>query len=263
MIKAVFFDLDDTLLWDEKSVKQAFINTCRLATEKYDIDTEVLEQKVRGKARQLYETYPTYAFTKMIGINPFEGLWANFNDEGEDFAKLKELAPTYRKESWTEGLRALGIENTTFGEELAATFPQERKKSAILFDDAIDVLEELSGDYQLLMLTNGSPDLQRTKLDLTPELVPFFDQIVISGDFGRGKPDPAIFEHALELLGVENDEVIMVGDNPKTDILGAERAGITSVWLNRHKREVEKVVPTYEIQTLHELLPILQKHEAN
>ncbi|MFC4023976.1 HAD family hydrolase [Oceanobacillus longus] len=259
MVKAVFFDLDDTLLWDEKSVKDAFEKTCELASEKYDINPNELEAKVREHAREIYASYDTYDFTQMIGINPFEGLWANFLDEGEEFGKLKEIAPDYRKDAWTRGLIDLGIDDPAFGLELAEAFPRERKKTALLFDDAIQVLEELKGNYQLLLLTNGSPDLQHTKLDLTPELVPYFDHIVISGGFGKGKPDPSIFEHAMELLSLKNNEVIMVGDNLNTDILGAERAGIRSVWINRHEKAHGKTIPTYEISGLDELLPIIEK----
>ncbi|MBP2080054.1 HAD family hydrolase [Oceanobacillus polygoni] len=258
MFKAVFFDLDDTLLWDERSVKNAFERTCALAAERYGVDANELETTVREHARKLYASYDTYEFTQMIGINPFEGLWANFLDEGEAFAKLKEIAPAYRRESWTEGLKELGIDDPEFGLELAEAFPRERMKTALLFDDTIQVLDKLKGNYQLLMLTNGSPDLQNTKLTLTPELVSYFDQIVISGDFGKGKPDPTIFEHALQLLSLDKDEVIMVGDNLNTDILGAVRCGITSVWLNRHEREAGEVKPTYEIKSLLELLPILE-----
>ena len=121
------------------------------------------------------------------------------------------------------------------------------------------MLDELKGKYKLLLLTNGSPDLQNTKLTITPELVPYFDEIVISGDFGRGKPDPTIFEHALERMGLKKDEAIMVGDNLMTDILGASRAGIKSVWINRHDKERNEVVPTYEITHLEQLFPILDK----
>ncbi|WP_067729036.1 HAD family hydrolase [Oceanobacillus damuensis] len=261
MIKAVFFDLDDTLLWDEKSVKDAFEKTCEVAAGKYAIDPNELETKVRENARNIYASYDTYEFTKLIGINPFEGLWANFLDAGEEFGKLKEIAPEYRKKAWTAGLKDMGVDDPAFGAELAETFPQERKKTALLFNDAIEVLEKLKGKYQLLMLTNGSPDLQNTKLDLTPELVPYFDQIVISGDFGKGKPDPTIFEHALELLSLKNHEVIMVGDNLLTDILGAERAGIASVWINRHQKDKGEPIPTYEISSLQELLPIIERHQ--
>ncbi|MDO6448705.1 HAD family hydrolase [Oceanobacillus profundus] len=258
MIKAVIFDLDDTLLWDEKSVKHAFERTCELAVKKYDLNPDELEAAVREHARKLYASYDTYEFTQMIGINPFEGLWANFLDEGEDFAKLKEIAPLYRREAWTAGLKALGVDDPEFGLELAEAFPRERKKTALLFDDTIQVLDKLKGHYQLLMLTNGSPELQNTKLTLTPELVTYFDQIVISGNFGKGKPDPTIFDHTLKLLSLDKGEVVMVGDNLNTDILGAKRAGITSVWLNRHDRKPEDVKPTYEITNLLELLPILE-----
>ncbi|WP_339227205.1 HAD family hydrolase [Oceanobacillus sp. FSL K6-2867] len=258
MFKAVFFDLDDTLLWDEKSVKIAFERTCELAVRKYGVDRNEMEAAVREQARKLYASYDTYEFTQMIGINPFEGLWANFLDEGEEFAKLKEIAPLYRRGAWTAGLKALGIDDPEFGLELAEAFPIERKKTALLFDDSIQVLDKLKGHYQLLLLTNGSPDLQNTKLTITPELVAYFDQIVISGDFGKGKPDATIFEHALKLLSLDKDEVVMVGDNLNTDILGAKRAGVTSVWLNRHNRKAGEIKPTYEITNLLELLPILE-----
>ncbi|GAA3326647.1 hypothetical protein GCM10020331_063390 [Ectobacillus funiculus] len=58
-------------------------------------------------------------------------------------------------------------------------------------------------------------------------------------------------------MGLQKDEVIMVGDNLMTDILGASRVGITSVWINRHDKERNEVIPSYEIKHLEELYPIL------
>ncbi|MFC3883602.1 HAD family hydrolase [Bacillus songklensis] len=257
MIKAIFFDLDDTLLWDQKSVKEAFAATCRIAGQKYDIDPEVLEEAVRREARELYSSYETYAFTQMIGINPFEGLWGNFLDDDDNFRKMKEIVPVYRKEAWTRGLKALGIDDPEFGYELAERFPVERRNNPFVYEETFKVLDRLKGKYQLLLLTNGSPDLQNTKLDITPELVPYFDHIVISGAFGKGKPDPSIFEHALTRMSLHKDEAIMVGDNLMTDILGASRVGMKSVWINRHNKERNEVVPDYEIKHLEELYPIL------
>lgn len=259
MIEAIFFDLDDTLLWDQKSVKQAFVETCSKASEKYEIDAKKLEESVREEARKLYSGYETYPFTQMIGINPFEGLWGNFLDETEDFRKLKEIAPIYRKEAWKNGLQACGIDDEEFAFYLAELFPEERRRHPFVYEDSFPVLDQLKGNYKLLLLTNGSPDLQQTKLDITPELVPYFDEIVISGAFGRGKPDPTIFEHALSLLHLSKEQAIMVGDNLMTDILGAKRAGIKSVWINRHDKERNEVIPDYEIQHLSELLPILEE----
>lgn len=259
MIKAIFFDLDDTLLWDQKSISEAFKETCEYAEKKYDVNSEKLEEAVRLSAQELYASYETYDFTKMIGINPFEGLWGNFGDEGPEFNKMKELVPAYRKETWTNGLKALGIEDEGFGAELSDRFVEERKNHPFLYEETLQVLEELKGKYALLLLTNGSPELQNTKLSITPEIAPFFDQIVISGAFGKGKPDVTIFEHALDLMNVNADEVLMVGDNLMTDILGASRAGIKSVWINRHDKERNEVIPTYEITHLEDLYPILKE----
>jgi putative hydrolase of the HAD superfamily len=257
MIKAIFFDLDDTLLWDQRSVKEAFAATCSIAAEKYDIDVEKLEESVREEARKLYSSYETYPFTQMIGINPFEGLWGNFLDDTEEFRKLKEVVPLYRKEAWKKGLFGLGIDDEEFAHHLAEQFPEERRRKPFVYEDSFAVLDQLKGKYKLLLLTNGSPDLQNTKLTITPELVPYFDQIVISGDYGKGKPDAGIFEHSLSLLDLNKDEVLMVGDNLMTDILGAKRAGIKSVWINRHDKERNEVIPDYEIKQLSELFTII------
>lgn len=259
LIKTVIFDLDDTLLWDEKSVKDAFIKTCQYAQTKYNIDPEQLEQKVRENARKLYASYPTYEFTQKIGINPFEGLWGEFSDEGGMFPDMKKIVPEYRKMAWTKGLLDLGIDDAAFGEELGEYFPEARKKTACLYDDTLETLDLLKEKYQLVLLTNGSPSLQNLKLELTPELTPYFNHIVISGDFGKGKPDVSIFEHVLELTGKNKDEAVMVGDNLNTDILGANRCGITSIWINRKEAKPENVQPDYEIERLNELPALLEQ----
>lgn len=257
MIKAIFFDLDDTLLWDEKSVKKAFEATCEYAVKDFEVEASTLEDAVRKAARRLYASFDTYEFTKMIGINPFEGLWGEFNDPGEDFEKMAKMAPDYQKNAWISGLKSAGIDDESLGIELSQRFPEERKKFPFLFEDAIETLDKLTKEYKLLLLTNGSPQLQNIKLEITSELAPYFDQVIISGAFGKGKPDKSIFEYALNIMDIKPEEVLMVGDNLMTDILGANRTGIASVWLNRFGKEAMDVKPTYEIKTLHELFPVL------
>ncbi|MCG7335725.1 HAD family hydrolase [Sporosarcina sp. ACRSM] len=258
MIKTVIFDLDDTLLWDKKSVETAFRKTCERAAQSYAIDPAALEEAVRAEARELYASYDTYAFTQMIGINPFEGIWGTFDDEGESFQKMKEIMPNYRRDAWTKGLQRLGIDDADLGSELAELFPAERKKSPFIYEETFEVLDRLKDNYQLVLLTNGSPSLQQTKLTITPEIAPYFEHIIISGAFGKGKPDPAIFQHVLSTCEVSADEAIMVGDNLMTDILGASRVGMRSVWINRENKErSEESIPTYEIDHLEKLMPIL------
>lgn len=172
---------------------------------------------------------------------------------------MKAIVPIYRKDAWTNGLLALGIDDKPFGEYLAEKFPAFRKESPFVYEETFALLDELKGKYKLLLLTNGSPGLQNTKLTITPEIAPYFDEIVISGDFGKGKPDPAIFEHAVSLLGLSVEDCIMVGDNLMTDILGASRVGMKSVWINREGKTPENVQPTYEINDLLELIPLLKE----
>lgn len=255
MIKAVFLDLDDTLLWDKKSIALAFKQTCLQAAIEKELDPNELEVCVREEARRLYQSYETYPFTVNIGINPFEGLWGSFRDEEKGFKALREIAPVYQKAAWHEGLKKVGIDNEAFAQHLANVFPVERRKHPVVYDDTFSTLNALKDKVHLVLLTNGSPDLQNTKLELTPELVPYFDHILISGSFGRGKPDVLMFEEALHRLELEPHEAIMVGDNLHTDIKGANASGIPSVWLNRENQANETSIhATYMIESLEELV---------
>lgn len=257
VVKAIIFDLDDTLLDDKRSIQEALRTTCELAAEKYDIDSVALEAKVRDIARERYMAYETYAFAKKIGINPFEGLWGTFDDHGEGFQTLHNIAPEYQFRVWKEALEAIGIKDDDFALELAKAFPEHRKKVPFVYADTYTVLEELKAHYELYMLTNGAPSLQRTKLALSPRLERYFTRVFISGDFGIGKPDPSIFTYVLERIGITTDDAIMVGDNLNTDILGANRVGMRNVWINRYGRKVADVLPSYEIENLTELIPLV------
>lgn len=259
-IKAVLFDLDDTLLWDERSVEEAFAATCEYAASKhYSLNPQELEKTVRSEAKALYESYETFPFTKKIGINPFEGLWGRFTSGTlPSFRQMQKLVPNYRRDAWTKGLHTLGIDDAVLGHELAERFPQERRSRAYVYEETYQVLDDLRKDYQLLLLTNGSPDLQREKLDGVPRLASYFDHIVISGDFGEGKPATSIFHHAMSLLNIQPHEGIMVGDKLTTDILGSNLVGMPNAWINRHQlTRNDDIIPRYEISSLAELRAII------
>ena len=258
-IKTIIFDLDDTLLWDKQSIKKAFEKTCAYAGHKFDVDPEKLEEAVRSEARKLYESYETFDYTVLIGINPFEGLWGTFDDPTDSFQKMKEIIPTYQKEAWTNGLKVLGIDDSTFGAELGERFVEERKKSPFIYEDTYAVLDALKDKYQLVLLTNGAPSLQNLKLEITPEIRPYFDHVIISGDYGKGKPNAQLFEYMMDKAGITAGEGIMVGDNLNTDIKGSACVGMKNVWINREGNVNEtEVTPTYEVTSLTELLELLK-----
>lgn len=260
-LKAVLFDLDDTLLWDERSVAEAFSATCQFAAAKFpELNVKDLEASVRKEARLLYESFDTFPFTKQIGINPFEALWGHFSEgDNENFVKLRELAPGYRSAAWTQGLQSEGINDPELGQFLGELFPKERRARPLIYEQTFPLLNALKGNYKLLLLTNGSPDLQKEKINGVPELAAYFDEIIISGQFGEGKPSIAIFQHAISLLGIDASEGLMIGDKLTTDILGSNRVGMRNVWINHHGLvRSDEIIPNYEISNVSELLPIIQ-----
>ena len=258
-IKAVLFDLDDTLLWDERSVEEAFRATAEWAAERYPLDPGRLVEAVRREARALYESFDTFEFTRRIGIGVFEALWAHFREgEDESFRKLERLAPGYRTETWKRGLRAVGVDDGELARELGDKFAAERRARPYVYDETFPVLQRLRGRVKLLLLTNGAPDLQKEKIAGIPELASYFDHIVISGEFGEGKPAASIFRHAVGLLGIEPHEGVMVGDKLTTDILGANGVGMPSVWINRRGAEpTGGIVPKFTIRRLDELFGVI------
>ncbi len=263
MLKALIFDLDDTLLWDKKSVKEALRIVCLEAEEETGVDHRDLEQTLRKEAAALYAEYETYPFTKKIGINPFEGLWGEFSDKtNAGFRKMNKLMPEYQRKAWTNALLKHGIENQELGRTLAEKYRYHRKKLPFLYEDTLEVLAKLKTDYRLFLLTNGSPTLQDEKLTMTPQLIPFFEYILVSGAFGIGKPDPSIFEHTLKLLSLEASEAIMIGDNLNTDILGSNRANIKNIWINREGSTPDPSISFgWEVKSLSEIPSLLTSIE--
>ena len=83
--------------------------------------------------------------------------------------------------------------------------------------------------------------------------------MVISGEFGRAKPDPAIFHEALRLAAASPDEAVFIGDAPEFDIAGAQAAGIRSIWMNRAGQAWAGAArpPDREIAALSDLIPLI------
>jgi putative hydrolase of the HAD superfamily len=125
--------------------------------------------------------------------------------------------------------------------------------------DALETMTRLSSRYALGMLTNGAPDLQREKI-ASSGLEDLFQEIVISGVYGIGKPRPEIFLHLTDRLGASPGEAVMVGNSLERDIAGARNAGITSIWLKvPGSEEPDAVEPDYSISGLAELPGLLER----
>ncbi len=97
---------------------------------------------------------------------------------------------------------------------------------------AIPLLQLLKGHVQLGIVTNNFAAEQRDKLDACG-LTEFIDVLVTSEETGYTKPNPRIFEIALEQTQCNASEAVMIGDSWEMDIVGAKNAGIRSIWFNR------------------------------
>jgi putative hydrolase of the HAD superfamily len=100
-----------------------------------------------------------------------------------------------------------------------------------LFDDAIPCLDGLAA-YRLGVISNGHGEQQRRKLSQTG-ILDRFECVVISDDFGRARPDPAIFLHACDQFGESPANAVYVGDRYDVDARAARAAGLRGIWLDR------------------------------
>jgi putative hydrolase of the HAD superfamily len=143
-------------------------------------------------------------------------------------------------------------------DEIAAHWSRHFTSLAVAMDGAVTVLETLQRlGIVMGLITNGTVRSQTQKLDLLG-LRSYFRTVVVSEAVGVEKPHAAIFQHALDGLGLRADQAWFVGDHPENDILGAWRVGLRTVWLRgSHPWPGTHAVPHHQIDHLRELLPLL------
>jgi putative hydrolase of the HAD superfamily len=229
---AVLFDLDETLVVEEPAAVTAFAATARFAASRYDVDAEALALAARDRARQLWHSTPAHPYCLRVGISSWEGLWCRFEGDETNTRWLREWSPTYRREAWRLALAEQAVEDLALAAELGERFGTERRARHEVFADVVPVLAALSETHLLALVTNGASCLQREKLAASG-LGGFFAATVVSAEFGVGKPDAAIFRHALAQLDCDSEQAVMVGDSLSRDVSGAIAAGLGAVWVNR------------------------------
>jgi putative hydrolase of the HAD superfamily len=231
--KALFFDLDDTLLDDDASVVRSLDLTC---------------QQVIAPAVPSLDLHAFAKVYREITVSVWESGDVRTDDQETSGLML-----------WRQALAHFDCRDEALVLAARAAYTNFRDEKPIVFDDALPVLAALHGRYPLALITNGGSVKQRRKLS-NSGLAHFFDFVVTSDDYHASKPDPGIFHHAAERLGVVPDSVWHVGDSPGNDVKGAVNAGLAAVWLNRlaRARDERHPAPHHEIATLTELLPLLE-----
>jgi YjjG family noncanonical pyrimidine nucleotidase len=226
--KCVFFDLDHTL-WD------------------YECNS-------RETLRELYEEFNLER--RGIPLDGFRDLFKQVNFElWEAYDRGLITNDVIRTQRFRRVLAHFGVEDETLNQNLAHEFFHGCPKKATLVPHAKEILEYLSENYMLTVITNGFEEIQAVKLR-SGDITHYFDHVITSQKAGHRKPSREIFEYALSVNKLECHEAIMIGDNLITDIGGARNACIDAVFYNPASVEHGEQVD-HEIRCLSELRNIL------
>ena len=169
------------------------------------------------------------------------GVGLRYPDRGHDltFLRHRALAELFYAAGHVESL----------ADEAMEIFFAERNRVEF-YEDVRPSLRRLHGRYRLFALSNGNADLSRCGI------ADLFDGHITASAAGAAKPDARIFAQLLKMAGVEASQVLHIGDDPLADVVGATRAGMQAVWLNRDGREWPEAyaLPARTISTLEEIV---------
>lgn len=227
--QTLFFDLDDTL-WDTAA----------------------------NSKESMKEIYSAYNFGNYYAsFEDFYPLYLNYNNQLWDKYGKGEISKTDLMNSRFRKLFEdyVDINDSTL-REMNDAFMHNTSLKEKTIDGAVDTLEKLYGEYRLYIISNGFSEVQYTKLK-NSGLNKFFDKIFLSDALGINKPDPRIFDYAIENTSADKQTSLMIGDTYNTDIVGAQNSGIDQVWYNPKESGKNNLRATFEISKISQLLDIL------
>ncbi|MDX1285912.1 MAG: YjjG family noncanonical pyrimidine nucleotidase, partial [Draconibacterium sp.] len=135
-------------------------------------------------------------------------------------------------------------------DSLAHCYIEELPIDNHLFTGAVDILDYLSANYRLHIITNGFEEVQHLKLH-NSGIKKYFSTVTTSEEVGLKKPHPVIFETALMKASVASTQSVMIGDSLEADIIGAQKAGMHTLFFNYRNEMV--TAPHFAIRELSEI----------
>ena len=201
-IKHVFFDLDHTL-WDfEKNSALAF--------------EEVFKKNNIGlKTSEFLEIYSP------INFNYWE-LYRNdeVSKEALRYGRIKDSFDQLQFETSDDTINGIADDYIHF-------LPANNH----LLEGSLEILEYLREKYELHIITNGFQEVQGKKLE-NSGIRQYFETVTTSEEVGVKKPNPKIFNHAMEKASAHSSNSVMIGDNLDADIIGAHNLGLKVIYLS-------------------------------
>lgn len=224
-IEHVFFDLDHTL-WD------------------YD----------RNAQETLTEIYHQLEKSSNLSLKKFIKTFYRVNDRfWNEYNRGLINRDDIKRNRFVEFFDQVGV-STTLANESSEYFVANCSTKPHLMPYAKAVLDYLKKKYSLHIITNGFNDIQPIKLK-SSGIQDFFDVIVTSESSEYRKPSAGIFEYAIEAAKTTKEQSVMIGDNPKADIHGANSFGMKSILFDPSGSR--RSLADYSIKSLHELIGIL------
>lgn len=201
------------------------------------------------KTYRLDRLYPTFA-DYLNAYKPYNlELWGMYG-RGEVTKDRLHLQRFLRP---IEGLPLTGDGLQAMAHDMGAEFLRLTNKYFCLIPDADRVVKYLASKSPLTIISNGFKEVQHYKFEHSG-LAPYFTHTLISEEVGINKPQPQIFEIALERNGITANEAVMVGDSYTSDIAGAKAAGIDQLWI--HEGETDETA-TYIVPKITDIMTIL------
>lgn len=237
MLKAIFFDMDETLCGTSQADKAA-------------------GQKF---AAWIQQTYPQVSDPQAFLQRYLQGVYKKLNAE---FPQLVALLPD-------ENAFRCGLIQTILAENGIHIDAEQAQQAQHYFDSARmgaftffpgvkEMLTDLRKHYKLVVITNGPIFSQHPKLKAT-QMDEWVDHIIVGGEEPEEKPAASIFQKALNLVDIKPEEALHIGDSLAADIAGANNMGILSVWVNATGvSNPTEITPNFEIRETVELKEILK-----
>ncbi len=230
---AIIFDMDDTVLSDDKALEMCWRQVCHGQAQRIAVCSS---DELLAEVRNIHRWFlADPGQNRKFGIDPRR-------------APYEILSVAFER---------YGIKDQVLKEEMADAFQELKPVTIELVPGAVDTLRFLrEWGVSLGMITNGDADVQWAKVR-NAGLEPLFDSILVAGDFGVAKPDSRVFHRTLDQLHVAPDQAWMVGDNLTNDIGGAQAVGIYGVWVDWRDRGLpddSAVMPDRIIRSIVELV---------